>query len=440
MELVSIYSRLLFPYIVSLVLLATFFTVQNTVAKAEEIHQNYDTFLDPYFGVTLAEPSDWYVEGDNPWLHTDITPWHLPLIPIKELQPTAVDILLEGKKTQVYDFQSNDEAAIVRMSVEKTPFGMSLDGYVQLVVQRISSNNENVRVDEISKTTLDGNPAIRLVITFGEPAYQARTTQILSLYGSLAYTFQYDSSVESYHENLATAEHIFDSVKISPPASRAQILLMPLVGLGIAIGGVIGIKARRKDSFTSRFLRETKRLFPSSFGIEVLCVASAEIGGFLALWHYGFNTFGITMAYIMAYALAGFTTFASILGRSAHTNNENEIVCGCSEIAEHGHDSKIGFKAGIKQAFVNFAIGLTIMTKLHKKANAGRIIKASLIVLLSAESGCVIAAATIDVVLYQYSAFLSIPAALLAGTLTVASMAAFRLAKIKSLPNKVSGS
>jgi hypothetical protein len=127
---------------------------------------------------------------------------------------------------------------------------------------------------------------------------------------------------------------------------------------------------------------------------------------------------------------AGVTTFTSILGRSAHSNNENEIVCGCSEMVGHDdHDSKIGFKAGIKQTFVNFAVGLSMLTKLHKKRNAWRIIKASLIVLISAESGCIIAAATIDIMLYQYSAFLSIPAALLAGTLTVSSMAAYRLVK-----------
>jgi hypothetical protein len=50
-------------------------------------------------------------------------------------------------------------------------------------------------------------------------------------------------------------------------------------------------------------------------------------------------------------------------------------------------------------------------------------------VLVSAESGCIIAAATVDVMLYQYSAFLSIPAALLAGTLTVAFIAARRSLK-----------
>jgi hypothetical protein len=66
------------------------------------------------------------------------------------------------------------------------------------------------------------------------------------------------------------------------------------------------------------------------------------------------------------------------------------------------------------------------MTRLHREPDAWRIVKASLIVLVSAESGCIIAAATVDVMLYQYSMFLSIPAALLAGTLVVAFIAARR--------------
>jgi hypothetical protein len=73
------------------------------------------------------------------------------------------------------------------------------------------------------------------------------------------------------------------------------------------------------------------------------------------------------------------------------------------------------------------------MAQLHKKSNSKQIIKASLIVLITAESGCVIAAATVDIMLYQYSMFLSIPVALIVGTLTVASMAAYRLVKSQSL-------
>ncbi|MCI0559407.1 MAG: DUF1795 domain-containing protein, partial [Nitrososphaera sp.] len=330
-------------------------------------------------------------------------------------------------KTLLADFVDDrgDAFTLIRVSVEKTPFGISsLEGYAEYTLQRISKNNEDVQVNEDSMTTIGGNPAVRLVISYGDPEEAAKSMQILTLYGNLAYVFQYDSSGEYYEANLPTAQHVFDSVSISPPSSRAQTLSIAMSVVGIAFGAVIAIKVRKKNSSTLFFLRETKKLFPSAFGIEVLCVASAEIGGFLGLWYYGFNLFGVTMAYVLAYALAGFTTFASILGRAAHTHDDDEIICGCSDMT--GNTIKTGFAAGIQQTFLNFAIGLKMMTRLHRKSNAKRVLKVSLIVLISAESGCIIAAATVDILLYQYSLFLSIPIALSAGTLTVASMAAYR--------------
>ena len=421
------------------VILAVFLFIALAVAASgteANAQQAFEPYYNEDFGIALESPAYWTVEGDDPWLHSDITPWHLPLIPIKEFQPAAVDILLEGKKTVLVDFAYEEEIdalTIIRVAVEKMPFGMStLDAYAQHTLQRIATNNDNVQVNEHSATTISGNPAVRLVLTFGEPGAEAKTTQILTVYGNLAYIFQYDtSSADSHSAKLANAQHVFDSVRISPPTSRAQALLISMIGIGVALAAIVAVKVRKKNSFTSAFLRQTARLFPSAFGIEVLCVASAEIGGILGLWYWGFNAFGITMAYVLAYALAGFTTFASILGRSAHSSDENAILCGCaSMVADHDHpNSKTGFGAGIKQTFVNFAVGLTMMTRLHRKNNAKRAIRTSLIVLLSAESGCIIAAATVDIMLYQYSIFLSIPSALAAGTLTVASIAAYRSVK-----------
>jgi hypothetical protein len=55
--------------------------------------------------------------------------------------------------------------------------------------------------------------------------------------------------------------------------------------------------------------------YAAALGIEILCIAAAEIGENTALYLFGFNPSGIAIAYILGYALAGFTTFATILGR-----------------------------------------------------------------------------------------------------------------------------
>jgi hypothetical protein len=45
------------------------------------------------------------------------------------------------------------------------------------------------------------------------------------------------------------------------------------------------------------------------------CIAAAEIGENTGLYLFGFKAGGIVIAYAMGYALAGFTTFITILGR-----------------------------------------------------------------------------------------------------------------------------
>lgn len=398
-----------------LLLLAAFAPV------ASYAQTDFQTYSDPYFGITIARPAGWYIEGDNPWNHAHISPWHLPLVPVKELQPTAVDILLEGKKTLVSSIEPADESgAYMQLSVEKMPPGTTLDGYIDHTLERLQRNNDDLQVEELNRATLDGNPAVRLVITTG--AGEFKTIQVISLYGNLAYIFQYGVAAQDYDAQLPIFQRVVESADINPPVSYAQMLLLSMAGAGIASAAFVAFKVRKRNSYTSRFLRETKRMLAPALGIEILCVASAEIGGLLGLYYFGFNPSGITMAYVLAYVLAGFTTFASILGRSAH-NHEQEIMCGCSM----EHDS--GFASNFRQTFANFATGLRKMAALHKEPGAWRVVKASLIVLVSAESACIIAAATVDVMLYQYSAFLSIPVALLAGTLAVALIAARRSLK-----------
>lgn len=398
---------------------------------------DYEAYSDPYFGITVDVPTEWYIEGDNPWDHAHINPWHLPLVPIKELQPTAVDILPESRKTLITNVEPVDGSVYLRLSVEKMPFGTTLDGYVDHTVARLEKNNEGLRVDEASSTTLDGNPAVRLAITTGSKDDSFQTVHMISLYGNLAYILQYGGAAGGdYDANLAAFDRMAESADINPPASYGQALLLPMAAAAAGSAAVIAVKARRKGSYTFRFLRETKKMLPSALGIEILCVASAEAGGLLGLYYFGFNALGITMAYVLAYALAGFVTFASILGRrsGAHGGRSHEedddIICGC------GGPHQDGFASNLKQTFANFAAGLPRMARLYREPGAWRVVKASLIVLVSAESGCIVAAATVDVMLYQYSTFLSIPAALLAGTLAVAAIAARRSLRRKFVEEK----
>ena len=53
----------------------------------------------------------------------------------------------------------------------------------------------------------------------------------------------------------------------------------------------------------------------AALGIEILCIISAEIGENIGLSIFGFNLLGIVIAYFLGFAIAGFSTFITILGR-----------------------------------------------------------------------------------------------------------------------------
>lgn len=108
-------------------------------------------------------------------------------------------------------------------------------------------------------------------------------------------------------------QQIVESVEINPLQSWSHVVATSIRIAASAIGGVVAVKLLNRSFMISRLLRETRRLFLAALGIETLCVASAEIGGIMGFYFFGFSALGIVMSYMLAYGLAGFVTFASIL-------------------------------------------------------------------------------------------------------------------------------
>lgn len=104
-------------------------------------------------------------------------------------------------------------------------------------------------------------------------------------------------------------------------------------------------------------------MYAAVVGIEILCIAAAEIGENTNLHLFvssdsGFNPFGIAVAYLIGYALAGFTTFVTILGRYNYSySNQSMINSCCSSILEQETSNK-GSMSNLKITFRNFALGL----------------------------------------------------------------------------------
>jgi len=181
------------------------------------------------------------------------------------------------------------------------------------------------------------------------------------------------------------------------------------------------------------FFFYAKSLYAAALGIEILCIAAAEIGENTGLYIFGFNAGGIAIAYVMGYALAGFVTFVTILGRYGnHSHNGKgesiEGIDSCCSVLEQ--DSNQRFIPNLKTTFANFVSGFKRLFRIRSQKGMKIILKSSLFILLTAESVCILTAETVDLIFYQYSILLSVPLALLAGAFTVVAPAAYRKARI----------
>ena len=82
--------------------------------------------------------------------------------------------------------------------------------------------------------------------------------------------------------------------------------------------------------------------------------------------------------------------------------------------------------------FNNFINGFRKISDLRRQSNLKYLLKTSLIILITAESACILTPETIGNIFYNYSIALSIPLALLAGALTIVFIEAYKKIKIKS--------
>lgn len=432
------------------------------------------------YGVKIDYPEDWLVEefafDDR---HLKPHPGHLPGLPFQFFTPTELDMRPLNKEIYVlglyppFDEEQQVSDAKFLVIVEKVTLGQSLADHVKSYVSEnimgknpIDSSDSpadiSYQVVDQRNTMLSGNSAITLVTekrwgwnseTNGYD-YGQRTMRIFTLEDDRVYVLQYAASLEEYDRHLSSVENIASSFKIT---STGLYKTIGVSGVAVGVAGASGfliLKARRKKgSLTSLFVTNVRRLLPAALGIEILCISAAEIGGNTGLYMFGYNAQGIGLSYALVYALAGFTTFAVILGRfrnnsvessqksSPNHTSQNQTStavnsCDCCSILEDSNN--LSFISGLKHTLASFSRGLGRMVQFHKQRNKTQILKTSLVLLVTAESGCILTAATVDFVLYQYSLFISVPLSLAAGTFAVAAPHAFRIAR-RTLRNNDDG-
>jgi hypothetical protein len=93
------------------------------------------------------------------------------------------------------------------------------------------------------------------------------------------------------------------------------------------------------------------------------------------------------------------------------------------------------FTTNLRTTFANFNTGFKKLPYLYKQPSLKKILKTSLVILITAESAYVLTAETVDIIFYNYSILLSVPLALVAGAFTVGAPQAYRKSKSANPPN-----
>jgi hypothetical protein len=143
------------------------------------------------------------------------------------------------------------------------------------------------------------------------------------------------------------------------------------------------------------------------------------------LYVLGFNHIGVPFAYALGYLLATSTTFVAILGRYRYASGDRIHSC-CSVLEQ---DTNKDFLSNVVITFKNFGLGLRKLKELPKQPNLKETLKTSLVILITAETACILTAETVDLIFYKQAIYLSILLALLAGAFKVVAPEAYRKMK-----------
>jgi hypothetical protein len=90
------------------------------------------------------------------------------------------------------------------------------------------------------------------------------------------------------------------------------------------------------------------------------------------------------------------------------------------------------FLANLLITLKNFSRGVKKVRQLYEQPNQKTMLRTSIIILVTAETACILTAETVDLIFYRHTLFLSIPLALLTGAFTVVAHEAYNKTKTKN--------
>ena len=182
-------------------------TTSTTISAVNQtaIPSTLSNYENATYGVKLQYPSEWEVQQD---------PNNLAF---RSSLESAEDPFREGVSILVENIQFNNGTV------------MSLDDYVNSVINSFQQSGVNINISDWVPTSLTSNgaPAIKLLYTWNNGEMTMKTLDIYTIDGNNAYTISYGAPVASFDSYMPTVQRMIDAFEILPSPSGQNETALP---------------------------------------------------------------------------------------------------------------------------------------------------------------------------------------------------------------------
>jgi len=164
-------------------------TTQPSETPTAQSTNNFLTYDSPAYGIRIGYPSDWTKS--------------------EQFMGSVVAFLSPTESTSDI-FRENLNVIVQDLSTQP----MTLDEYTELSVSQIKQFFTDANITDSSATTLDGNPAHKVVYTGKQGQYNLKWMQVWVVKENKAYIISYTAEVNKYPDFLGTIQQMINSFEI----------------------------------------------------------------------------------------------------------------------------------------------------------------------------------------------------------------------------------
>jgi eukaryotic-like serine/threonine-protein kinase len=177
-------------------LFCAFYNTQTATAQSPAIQTSIRTYENPTHGITMQYPSDWTPSNTAIPTYNGIVGFYSPLQNLSDVLPAELGL-----------------------SITTYSQAVSLDEYTKTTLAALEQ--QGIKVDESSTSTLAGNPSQR--ITFSPPNPESQNTSInfkvmqtWTVIDNKVYLLSFSADTSKFANYLPIVENMLKSLQIQP--------------------------------------------------------------------------------------------------------------------------------------------------------------------------------------------------------------------------------